>query len=119
MRIRPALFVVTVCLCAVPLLSAQDAVKVDPKHYSVVSENDQVRILKVHYGPGEKSVVHSHPASVAVFLTDAKGQFVMADGKKADFDVKAGNSQYEAPVTHTPENTGDKAMDVIVIELKK
>ena len=119
MRMRLTLYVVAVCLCAVPSLFAQDAVKADPKHYSVVSENDQVRILKVHYGPGEKSVVHSHPATVAVFLTDAKGQFVMADGKKADFDVKAGGTQYEGPVTHTPENTGSKAMDVIVIELKK
>ena len=27
--------------CLVPALSAQDAVKVDPKHYSVVTENDQ------------------------------------------------------------------------------
>ena len=119
MRMSIILCVVAVCLCAAPLLSAQDAVKADPKHYSVISENDQVRILKVHYGPGEKSVVHSHPATVAVFLTDAKGQFVMGDGKKADFDVKAGGTQYEGPVTHTPENTGDKAMDVIVVELKK
>jgi quercetin dioxygenase-like cupin family protein len=119
MWIRLTLCVVVVCLCAVTLLSAQDAVKVDPKHYSVVSENDQVRILKVHYGPGEKSVMHSHPATVAVFLTDAKGKFMMADGKNTDFDAKAGSSQYEGPTTHNPENTGDKAMDVIVIELKK
>jgi len=25
-----------VCVCLVPMLSAQDAVKADPKHYSVV-----------------------------------------------------------------------------------
>jgi len=55
------------------LVSAQDATKVDAKHYTVLSENDQVRILKVHYGAHEKSVMHSHPATVAVFLTDAKG----------------------------------------------
>src|ERR1700690_3466186 len=51
MRLRLALCGVVVCLCLVPMLSAQDAVKTDPKHYSVISENDQVRILKVHYGP--------------------------------------------------------------------
>ena len=62
-------------VCLAPIVSAQDAVKVDPQHYTVVSENDQVRILKVHYGPHEKSVMHSHPATVAVFLTDAKGRF--------------------------------------------
>ena len=116
---RVAFLAVVVCLCLAPFVSAQDAVKVDPKHYAVVSENDQVRILKVHYGPHEKSVMHSHPATVAVFLTDAKGEFTFADGKKQAFNVKAGESQYEAANTHLPENTSDKAMDVIVIELKK
>ena len=46
MRVRLALYGVALCLCLAPILSAQDAAKVDPKHYSVVSENDQVRILK-------------------------------------------------------------------------
>ena len=119
MRVRLALYGgVLVCLCLAPIVSAQDAVKVDPQHYTVVSENDQVRILKVHYGPHEKSVMHSHPATVAVFLTDAKGQFAFPDGKKQDFDVKAGQSQYQAATTHLPENTGDKGMEVIVVELK-
>ena len=100
------------------MLWAQDAVKTDPKHYTVVSENDQVRILKAHYGPHEKSIMHSHPATVAVFLTDANGQFTFADGKTQSFAVKAGESQYGPAITHLPENTGDQAMDVIVIELK-
>jgi len=43
MRVRLALYgLVLVCLCLVPIVSAQDAVKVDPKHYTVVSENDQL-----------------------------------------------------------------------------
>ncbi len=109
---------VLVCLCVARLVSAQDAVKVDPKHYSVITENAQVRILKVHYGAHEKSVMHSHPASTAVFLTDAKGQFTFADGKTQTFNAKAGDAQYEAAVTHLPENTGDAAMDIIVVELK-
>jgi len=119
MRVRLALYAaVLVCQCLAPIVSAQDAVEVDPQHYTVVSENDQVRILKVHYGPHEKSVMHSHPATVAVFLTDAKGQFAFPDGKKQDFDVKAGQSQYQAATTHLPENTGDQGMEVIVVELK-
>jgi len=118
MRTRLALYAAVVCLGSATVLSAQDAVKVDPKHYTVVTENDQVRILKAHYGPHEKSVMHSHPNTVAVFLTDAKGTFTFPDGKKQDFAVKAGDSQYGAAATHLPENTGDKEMEVIVIELK-
>ena len=118
MRVRLALFGVAAFLCLAPIVFAQDAVKVDPKHYSVISENDRVRILKVHYGPHEKSVMHSHPATVAVFLTDSKGVFTFPDGKKQEFTTKAGDAQYSAAATHLPENTGDTPLDVIVVELK-
>jgi hypothetical protein len=118
MRVSVALGGLVLCICYLPNLFAQDAVKVDPKHYTVISENAQVRILKVHYGPHEKSVMHSHPATVAVFLTDANGRFTYPDGKKEDFSRKAGEAQYSTSTVHLPENTGDHAMDVIVIELK-
>ncbi|HET7209830.1 MAG TPA: cupin domain-containing protein [Terriglobales bacterium] len=110
--------ILAACIALTPVVSAQDPVKVDPQHYSVVSENDQVRILKVHYGPHEKSVMHSHPASVAVFLTEGKGQFTFPGGKVQDFSANAGQAQYEPAVTHLPENTGDSGLDVIVTELK-
>jgi quercetin dioxygenase-like cupin family protein len=118
MQLRLALFGAMLCMCLAPVVSAQDAAKVDPTHYTVVSENAQVRILKVHYGPHEKSIMHSHPATVAVFLTDATGQFNYPDGKKESFTVKAGDAQYSASTVHLPENTGDAGMDVIVVELK-
>jgi quercetin dioxygenase-like cupin family protein len=118
MRMPLAFCSAVFCVCLVPTLSAQDAAKVDPQHYTVVSENDQVRILKVHYGPHEKSVMHSHPATVAVFLTDAKAKFTYPDGKTEERAPKAGEAQYSAAATHLPENTGDTGMDVIVVELK-
>jgi beta-alanine degradation protein BauB len=118
MRVRTMLYGAVLCVCMAPILCAQDPVKVDPKHYSVITENDQVRILKAHYGPHEKSVMHSHPATAAVFLTDAKGKFTFADGKTQDISAKAGDAQYSAATTHLPENVGDAAFDVIVVELK-
>src|SRR5437016_4766616 len=81
---------------------AQDAVKVDPKHYKVETENSQVRVLRAHYGPHEKSVMHSHPATVAVFLTDGSGKFSFPDGKSQDVAMKAGQVQYSDAVTHLP-----------------
>ena len=117
MKVRLVLFVVG-CLCLVPILSAQDPVKVDPKHYTVVSENDRVRILKIHYGPHEKSVMHSHPDSVAVFLTDSKGKFTFPGGKTENIERKAGDTLYTPAGVHLPENTGDAAFDLILVELK-
>jgi len=94
MRVRVTLYVVAACLAIAPMFAAQDAVKVDPKHYSVMSENDQVRILKAHYGPHEKSVMHSHPNVVAVFLNDSKVTFTMPDGSKQDFTAVAGQAGF-------------------------
>ena len=119
MRVSLLLAGAVACACLVPALSAQDAVKTDPKHYTVVSENDQVRILKVHYGPHEKSIMHSHPNAVAVFMTDATVQFTLPDGKKQISKVKTGESQFTPAGVHLPENMGDKDMEVILVELKK
>ena len=63
---KPVLWMATLGLLSAAPAYAQDAVTVDPKHYKVEMENDQVRVLRIHYGAGEKSVMHSHPASVAV-----------------------------------------------------
>jgi quercetin dioxygenase-like cupin family protein len=81
-------------------------------------ENDQVRVLRIHYGPGEKSVMHSHPASVAVFLTDGSVKFTTPDGKSQEAAGKAGEVQWEAAGPHLPENVGAKPFDLILAELK-
>ena len=83
-----------------------------------MSENDHVRVLKIHYGPHEKSVMHSHPASVVVFLADAKVRFHLPGGKTEDVEGKSGDAKYSAAGTHLPENTGDAGMDAVLIELK-
>ena len=118
MKVPQALCCVAVCFALASLVSAQDAVKTDPNHYTVVTENDQVRILKVHYGAHEKSIMHSHPNTVAVFLNDAKAHMTMADGKSQDMTVKAGDAQFTPAMTHLPENMGDGGMDLILVELK-
>jgi len=97
---------------------AQDPIKVDAKHYKVEFENDRVRVLRITYGPHEKSVMHHHPANVAVFLTDGQAQFTMPDGKTQGAPVKAGSVQWSAAGEHLPENVGDKPFEVILIELK-
>jgi quercetin dioxygenase-like cupin family protein len=118
MRLRITLFCAVVCLFAVTSAIAQDAAMVDPKHYKVEAENDQVRVLRVHYGPGERSVMHSHPGQVVVYLTDGTMKFHMPDGKTQDASGKAGETQITPAVVHDPENTGKTAFDAIVVELK-
>ena len=92
--------------------------KVDAKHYKVQFENDQVRVLRITYGPREKSVMHEHPPNVAIFLTDGQIRFTLADGKTQDGAVKAGAVQWDAGGKHLPENVGDKPFELILVELK-
>jgi len=97
---------------------AQDATVVDPKHYKVEFENDQVRVLRITYGPMEKSVMHSHPEGVVFFLNDGDGRFTFPDGKTQDQKFKAGTVIWSPETTHQPENTGDEPFEVIQIEMK-
>lgn len=97
---------------------AQDPAKVDSKHYKVEFENDQVRVIRITYGPHEKSVMHVHPANVAVFLTDGQGRFTLPDGKTQDAPFKAGTAQWDGGGKHLPENVGDKPFELVLVELK-
>jgi quercetin dioxygenase-like cupin family protein len=97
---------------------AQDPVKLDPKHYKVEFENDQVRVLRIHYGVGEKSVMHHHPDSVAVFLVDQTAKFTYPDGKSEEGTGKAGQTMWEKAVAHLPENVGKSPIDLVLVELK-
>ncbi len=67
----------TVCLSILvfAMAKAQDAAKVDPAHYKVILNNNQVRVLDVHHKPGEKSPMHSHPNHVVYSFTDSTVKF--------------------------------------------
>jgi hypothetical protein len=97
---------------------AQDAVKVDPKHYTVLVDNAQVRVLKIHYGPHETSVMHSHPNSVITYLSDANNSFLLAHGKTIKDVAKAGTAAWAPGGAHKPTNLSGKPMDAILVELK-
>lgn len=118
MKIRSVVAVVLVCFFVTVVACAQDPVKVDPKHYKVVTENAQVRVLRIHYGPHEKSVMHSHPDAVVTYLSDGKTKMTDAQGKSTENAGKSGESQFTPAGTHLPENLGDKPFDAVLVELK-
>ena len=102
-----------------PQPTADDPVNVDSKHYTVEFENDRVRVLRIKYGPGEKSVMHSHPESIAVFLTDIHAKFTYPDGRTEDINANAGTVQHMDAFTHLPESTSRTPFEVIAVELKE
>src|SRR5207237_8027735 len=94
---------------------AQDPVKVDAKHYKVEAQNKKVRVLRVTYGPGERSVMHDHPASVGVFLTEGRAKFTFPNGKPEARSWKAGETMLVPAGQPLPENLPDKPLELIVV----
>jgi predicted metal-dependent enzyme (double-stranded beta helix superfamily) len=95
-----------------------DAVKADPKHYTVEAENDRFRVIRIRYGPGEKSVLHQHYPGVAIALSDAASRFTDAGGKSVDEPMKAGQVTWDPGDAHVPENTGTQPFEVVLVEIK-
>jgi quercetin dioxygenase-like cupin family protein len=116
---RISMVLLGVVVGCVPVAMAQDAVKADPAHYKVVTENSEVRVLHIHYDPHSKSVMHSHPDGVVVFLNGGKVKFTYPDGKTEIREMKPGEAQYTPHTVHLPENVSDKAMEAVLVELKK
>ena len=102
-----------------PEMAVQDPVKVDPKHYKVEIENERVRVLRINYGAHEKSVMHSHPDSVAIFQNKIHCRFTFPDGKTEEHHFNPGDTLYTPAGSHLPENLSDQPIDIILVELKK
>jgi quercetin dioxygenase-like cupin family protein len=109
----------TLFLCvAISGALAQEATKVEPKHYKLAFENESVQVVDVHYGPHEKSGLHDHPGGVVVYITGGHLKFTDQNGTVKEVYAKAGESRWFPPFKHRVENLGDKPFDAVYIGLK-
>ena len=118
MKVWKTLSIASLLLVWAGVALAQDAVKVDPAHYKVVFENASVRVLKIGYAVGAKSVMHQHPDSIVVPLAASKVKFTLPDGKTEDNDLANEAAQYTPAGTHNPTNVGTGPVDALLIEFK-
>ena len=110
-------------LCATTSAAAQDPVKVDSRHYQVLFEDAEIRVLRITYGPREKSVMHEHPAgNCVIMLTDGQLRATTPDGKSTDGAPKTGevNCSPPGPLTdkHNMENLGSGTFSAVIVERK-
>jgi beta-alanine degradation protein BauB len=104
-----ALFIVTIVLGFAGTSLAEEKTEI---------ENAWVRVLRVKQAPHEKSALHEHPATVVVYLSDARQKMTGTDGKSRDLVKKAGDVGYFEAAKQTEENISDKPFEAIVVELK-
>jgi len=94
-------------LSAAPAVTSKlDPTVVDQRHYKIEFENDQVRVLRVHYEAHDEGARHEHLLNrVVVYLNDQPG-------------AKADDVRMSGPAVHTEQNASDQPADRIAIELK-
>jgi quercetin dioxygenase-like cupin family protein len=98
---------------------ADDPLKTDPGKYSLVLENERVRVLRYHDRPGEKTSMHGHPDLVLHALTPFKRRLTLAGGKTWEREFKAGEVFWVPAQSHIGENIGDTETNVVIVELKE
>jgi quercetin dioxygenase-like cupin family protein len=91
-----------------------DAVKADPKHYTVEFENDIVRVLRVKVGAGESAPPHSHDAYCAIEVSDSS----LREGNGPVSNSKTGDVFCGDATSHGPTNVGKAVAESIVVEFK-
>jgi quercetin dioxygenase-like cupin family protein len=96
----------------------RDPVAVDPQHYTVEFENEKVRVLRIKFGPHEKSAMHAHTSAIEINLTIAHLIVTYRDGRTENVHAKAGQVRLFPAAEWQPENLSDFPYEAIAIELK-
>jgi hypothetical protein len=99
---------------------ARDALKLDPAHYRLEIDNNQVRVLRLRLRQGEKTPLHASvferllvPLTAArLKVTDPRGSAKTVTYGKADL-------QWLAPGEEAEENLGDQPYEALIVEFKR
>ena len=120
--LRRALLALLPILALAEDSSAQDAVQRQPQSFRVAFENDKVRVLDYNGRPGMGVCgdgMHSHPAHLAVNLSNGKVRMKTPDGKvEVHSDIPVGAVFWSDGETHEVENIGGTNVRILLIELK-
>jgi beta-alanine degradation protein BauB len=120
--LRRALLALLPLLVITEQSGAQDAVQSQPQNFRVAFENDKVRVLDYNGRPGMGVCgdgMHSHPAHLAVNLSNGKVRMKTPDGKvEVHSDIPIGAVFWSNGETHEVENIGGTNVRILLIELK-
>jgi hypothetical protein len=100
--------------------AARDPRAVDPAHFKVEMENNQVRVLRLRLGKGEKTQMYDERLErLLVPLTDTRLKTASAGGISKGAQYRRGEVHWLMPGTQSDENAGDGPCEMIVVEFKK
>jgi hypothetical protein len=88
-----------------------------PDIYQVIAQNDQFKVIAVTWKPGQRDVVHSHPANAVYYLTDCSLRIHAPDGSSRDAQPRAGAAIVQQAIPgHVLENIGSADCRLVMFE---
>jgi quercetin dioxygenase-like cupin family protein len=103
-------------LLAAPAL-AQDVMRYHVKHITVLAEDANTRVLRYAARAGDRTPMHSHPASVIHVVKGGRVKTTAPDGTVTIATLKTGTVSLWPPVTHADEALDD--VEMILVERKR
>ncbi|HXA00323.1 MAG TPA: hypothetical protein VN025_21365 [Candidatus Dormibacteraeota bacterium] len=97
----------------------QEAASAGGYTVKVEFENEQIRVLRVHYAARAKSPMHSHTGRAVVAITGSHLRVTTSDGKAQETQRHPGEIYWGDSVMHSAENLTDAPLETIEIEVKK
>lgn len=97
---------------------SHDPAVTDPELYTVIFENDRVRVLEYLDQPGDKTQPHAHPDSL-MFTLSSFARRVSSGGQQRELTLESGQARWVGAQEHAGENIGDTPSHAIFVELKE
>jgi hypothetical protein len=101
--------------------AGQDPVRVMPRTYRVVLENEKVRVLEFISRPGMGICgegIHSHPARLTIVMNGYQARSSTAKSPAKTRQRKDGEVFWSEAVTHKVENVGKTTSRTLIVEVK-
>jgi quercetin dioxygenase-like cupin family protein len=95
-----------------------DPIDLAPDFYSVLLEDERVRVLSFELPAGERDVFHYHPHEVGYFVTGGRIRVFAPGGFFNVFDVPDSLARTHGPWLHAQETIGETDVYGIVVEIK-
>ncbi len=99
----------------------EDPVNISPEYYTVLFENDDVRVIEYRLAAGRKRAnALSHPEGVVRYLSDATFRATLPDGTVSEgAPQKEGDVQWREFTRHAVENIGTTEAVAFAVELQE
>ena len=99
---------------------ANDPLKLDPAHYKLEIDNNQVRVLRLRLRPGEKTPLHAQTFErLLVPLTPARLKVTDAKGAAKTVTYGKAELQWLTPGDEADENLSDQPYEALIVEFKR